>query len=122
MFWATYLQDGIHTANRLHARVPAHRPLEGLFVKLAAVVHEPGVIPLGAGAMMRSQKGHDSAATARGEASATRGPAPHGIEGVELETVVSHGHLMGHPKPASCFSGSRRRVSAATRRDQALVS
>ena len=36
-------------SEQAHACVPVHRPLEGLAAGLAAVVHEPGVVPLGAG-------------------------------------------------------------------------
>ena len=39
----------VHEGEQPHARVPAHRPLLGLTVGLAAVVHEARLVALGPG-------------------------------------------------------------------------
>lgn len=71
-----------------HTRVPVHRPLEGLAVGLAAVVHEPGVVAFGAGvddAVLQAQPGQ---ARARARAGRLGGPA-RDSRAVALATVVS---------------------------------
>ena len=107
------MQLGLHTCGdvthgeQAHARVPVHRPLEGLTVGLAAVVHEPGVIPLGAGVDDAVLQGTTWASRPVARPALTRGSACTD-GGVELETVVSHGCSDGTPPNQSCFSGSRR--------------
>lgn len=67
-----------------YARVPVHRPLEGLAVGLAAVVHEPRVVALGAGI-------DDAVLQTRRVRGASRRPRAAGLAyaGVALATVAS---------------------------------
>ena len=105
-----------------HARVPIHCPLEGLAVGLAAVVHEPGVVPLGAGV---------DDAVLQGTTRASRGPCGAASAPPRLcpaRIAVSHwkpwspvAARMGDPQtsPVSLAHGGQ---ASTTRRDRALVS
>lgn len=101
-----------------HARVAVHRPLEGLAVGLAAVVHEARVVALGAGvddAVLQR-----TTPVSRPRPGDCHRPETRRTAAVGLKTVVPHVHSDGTPPKQSCFSCSRRQ-GWATGSGRALV-
>lgn len=97
-----------------HAGVAVHRPLEGLAVGLAAVVHEAGVVAFGAGvddAVLQRATRFPAAVTAGGPHSFLEGVLPsqnHWTARAVLETMVSHVHSDRTPPIQARFCGSWR--------------